>query len=219
MDEIDTIGAWNVLFATLHQRSKDSPAKTFWHARAMHPAIFRALCMDPKEDGAIYAAAAFRLHMSDEGARILCAMPALRILEDGDDDWLEIEAVLSWNPVDDTATVLSDAGADLFGHTDAAEPLTVFASPFAYLRHIAEARAQWFIYRRKVNGEWHLASEPSLIPGLLTLAEPTKVRWPIHDMPADITANGIDARALNSALLRQARIPRAVAAPQSRKAA
>jgi hypothetical protein len=219
MDEIETLDAWNVLFATLHARSKDSPGKTFWDARAMHPAIFRALRMDPNEEGAIYAAAAFRLHLSADGPRVLCAMPALRILEDGNDDWLDIEAVLSWNPVDDTATVMGDAGADLFGHTDAAEPLNVYSSPFDYLRHVAEARAQWFIYRAKVNGEWHLASEPARIPGLLALAEPAKVRWPLHDMPADITAHGIDARAFNNALLRQARIPRAVAAPQSRKAA
>jgi len=210
---------FNDLFFALHARSKDTPGKTFWNAEAMHPAIFRALKMDAKETGAVYAAAAFRLHRTPDGPRILCAMPALAILEQGDDDWLNIEEVVSWNPVNNTATVLGEAGPILFGHTHETEPLHVFASPFAYMRHVAETRAQWFVYRAQVNGQWHIASEPTQTPGLLLIGQPNEVRWPLHAMPTDITVHGIDARAFNNQLLRQARIPRAVAAPEMRKAA
>lgn len=216
---MDDIAPFNALFATLHMRAKDSPGKTFWNATAMHPAIFRALRMASDETGAVYAAAAFRLHRTDEGVRILCAFPALAILEDGDDDWLNIETVLSWNPVDDTAEVMGDSGDLLFGHTEETEPLTLFASPFAYLRHIAETRAQWVAHRAKVNGEWRVATEPTHVPGLLALGNVAKIRWPLHAMPTDFTTQGIDARALNNALIRQARVPRAIAAPEMRKAA
>jgi hypothetical protein len=213
MDDLNPHWAW------LHALTRDCPGKTFWNATAMHPAIFRALCMDKAEDGAIFAAAAFRLHRSEDGVAILCAMPALRILEDADDDWLNIEAVLAWNPVNDTALVLADTDEALFGHTDSTQPLAIYASPFAYLRHIAEQRAQWFAHRRATNGMWRMAIEPTHIPGLLALNTPDKVRWPMHDMPAEVTTHGLDARAFNSALIRQSHIPRAIPAPEMRKAA
>lgn len=212
--------AMNAFYATLYAREKDTPGKVFWHAEAMHPAIFRALCMDRNETGAIYAAAAFRLYRCETGARILAAFPAPFILEDGDDDWLGIDTVLSWNPVDDTAEVMGDPIAQVVGAVPHDEALHIHASPFAFLRALAEARAQWFCQRCAVKGEWRAAKERDLTPGLLLLGkDPAKVRWPIHELPETITVHGIDARAFNNALLRQARIPRAVAAPTPMKAA
>jgi hypothetical protein len=64
-----------------------------------------------------------------------------------------------------------------------------------------------------------MAIEPTHIPGLLALATPDKVRWPMHDMPTEVTTHGLDARAFNSALIRQSHIPRAIPAPEMRKAA
>lgn len=212
--------ALNDFYATIYAREKDTPGKAFWHAEAMHPAIFRALHMDRNETGAVYAAAAFRLARTLDGARILCAFPAPRILEDGDDDWLGIEVVLIWNPVDDTAQVMGDPVAQVVGSVPYDEALHVHASPYAYLRALAEARAQWFALRCAVKGQWRHASEPDLTPGLLLIGnDPAKVRWPLHEMPENITVHGLEARAFNNALLRQARIPRAVAAPTPMKAA
>ena len=216
----DDLAVFNGLFAVLHAREKDCPGKTWWNAEAMHPAIFRALQMDRAEDGAIYAAAAFRLHRTEDSAAILCAFPAPRILEDGDADWLRIETVIAWNPRTNTATVLGDTGPALVGRIPNDAPLHIHADPFTFLRSVAEARAQWFAMRRAVRSDWHSVHEPDLTPGLLLIGAPDKVRWPIHAMPDDITVHDLDARAFNAALLRQARIPRAVAAPQSfRKAA
>ena len=43
------------------------------------------------------------------------------------------------------------------------------------------------------------------VPALLALREPAKVRWPIHEMPAEVITPGIDARAFNAALIRPRR--------------
>lgn len=219
--DIDAIDPFNGLFARLHARSKNTPAKTFWHAEAMHAGIFRALRMNPAEEGAAYAAMAFRLHRSDEGARILFAWPSLHHLDNLEDDWTGIETVLAWNPADDSATVMGDPDAVLFGGTGApGEPLNVFASPFSYLRHIAEQRAAFWTFRRgMIFNNWHAIDEPTTHPGLLALAPPDKIRWPIHALPDDIRLHGIKAQAFNTALLRQARIPRATEAHSMKVAA
>src|SRR6187431_683648 len=65
--------AANVVSATLYAREKDTPGKTWWHAEAMHPAIFRALRMSKDDDGSIFAAVPFRLARIDGRARILVA--------------------------------------------------------------------------------------------------------------------------------------------------
>lgn len=213
MDDLNPHWAW------LHALTRDCPGKTFWNATAMHPAIFRALRMDKSEDGAIFAAAAFRLHRSDEGATVLLALPALRILEDGDDDWLSIETVIAWDPRTDTAAILGDTGSQWAGHISDADSLDIFASPFAYFRHVAEQRAQWFIHRQAVNGEWRVAQEPAHVPGVLAIGPTERIRWPIRDLPDEIRLHGIPAKTFNNTLLRQARIPRAVEARSQFKAA
>lgn len=214
--------ALNDLFATLHARSKDSPAKTWWHAPALHPALFRALRLAREEEGAIFAALPFRLHRSEAGVRILAAFPAPRILApNDDDDWLNIETVLSWDPVTDTAEIMGDTGPALTGAIPPdTDSLPIFASPYAFFRALAEARAQWIVRRSAVGGDWRRKPpEPDLTPGLLLIGAPDKVRWPLHAMPEHVVAHGIDAQALNRALLRQARVPRASAAPSQIRSA
>lgn len=221
MTRVDAIAAtqnpeWlNPLFATLHARSKDTPGKTWWHAEAMHPAIFRALRLSSTEEGAIFAAVPFRLHRPTK--RILVAFPCPRIFApNDDDDWLGIESVLSWDPVTDSAEIMGEPGPALAGIVPHdAETLEVHTSPFAFLRTLAEARAQWIVRRHMVGGDWRRKpAEPDLTPGLLLIGSVDKVRWPIRIMPENITCHGLDPKALNRAMLRQARIPRAVSAPQ-----
>lgn len=210
--------ALNPLFALLHARSKDSAAKTWWHSEAMHPGIFRALRMDRTEEGAIFAAAPFRVHRFEDRTRILVALPTPRILPPhDDDDWLGVEQVIAWNPADDTAEIVDEAGPNLAGSIRLdLDHLNIHASPFAFFRALAEDRAQWFVARTMIGGDWRQKPrEPDFSPGLLLIGEPKEVRWPTHAMPPSITAHGIDAKALNTAMLRQAKIPRAIAAPQS----
>lgn len=215
--------AINLVSAVLHAREKDSPGKVWWYSEVVHPAIYRALRIDRADYGATFAAAPFRLHRGDQGTRILAAFPCPRILAPHDnDDWLEIETVLSWNPVDDTVEVLGDpspalVGADLYG----LDRLDLYASPFAYFRAEAEARAQWLTAWQRIESNWRQRpTEPRhYADAMLLIGSVDKVRWPISSMPDSVAAHGIDAKALNAAMLRQARIPRAVAAPRLQRAA
>jgi hypothetical protein len=205
----------NPLFALLNARDRDTPARTWWHADAMHDAIFRALKIAKQDEGAIFAAAPFRLHRGPDGVRILAAFPAPRILAPHDnDDWLEIETVLSWNPVTNTAQVVGDPAPALVGAIppDTAT-LQVYGSPFAFFRALVEARAQWFVSWCNIGGDWRRKPrEPDLCPGLLLLGPADKVTWPRHRMPEDIACHNVDPKALNRALIRQARVPRATQA-------
>lgn len=219
MIEAPAMAEFNDLFAILHARSKDTPAKTWWDATAMHPAIFRALRMDKAEEGAIYAAAAFRLHKTEAGHRILLALPIPRLIVDPAEDWLDVETVLAWDPVNDTAEVLTDTGPQLVGDYDHDQPCHVYASPYTFMRAIAETRAQWFVQWRTIKGEWRSVAEQDTAPGLLAIGPIDKIRW-TRTLPDQLVLHGLDAQAVNRAILRQAKIPRATAAPiQFEKAA
>lgn len=215
--------AFNPFFALLHARSKDSPAKLWWHSADMHDGIFRALRMDRKEFGAIYAAIPFRLAKIEDRHVILAALPCPRIFPPhDDDDWLGIETVLAWDPVSDTAEVLGESGPQLVGHAPGHGETIIYSSPFTFLRAYAEARAQWLTsFYAIADSQWKKRpAEPDLTPGLLLLGKPDEVRWPIHTLPETVQCEGLDAQAVNRAMLRQAHIPRAYAAPsQFRRAA
>lgn len=210
----------NPIHALMHARAKDSPAKRWWHAQAMHPAIFRALRLDPKESGAVYAAMPFRLSRDGEGnARILVALPCPLIT---DDDWLEIETVLAWYPQTGKIIDLEDAEPHhLVGElpNDLAEPTHVFAEPFAFFRAMAEARAQWLTsFFANADAVWkRQLTEPRHVPGFLVIGNVEKIRWPA--LTSEIHCHGIDPRKVNHAILRQSTLPRAIAAHNLRIAA
>lgn len=212
--------ALNLIAAHQHGLAKNTPAKTWWNSLAFHPAIFRALRMDRAELGALFAAQAFRLARTEAGARILVAFPAPRILGPVDTDWLGIETVLSWDPVTDTAEVLGEEGSAIVGTIPAdCTELSIHASPYAFLRALAEERACWSVSRNNGFRPWERKPiEPRFSPGLLLIGDADEVRWPRHAMPESIIAHGIDAKALNRALIRQARVPHARSA-QLRRAA
>lgn len=206
MDDAQVDGL-NDLYATLHARAKDSPAKTFWHAQAMHPAIYRALNIDPAETGAPFASLAFRLHRDEHGARILWAYPTPMFYGDAPDDWLGIETVLAWYPHLNRVEVIGDIGPRIIGPISEGTAI-IFADPFAFFRAHAEARAQWFANMIEAS-EWRAFHEIDLTPGALVIGDIDKLHWPVRSMPVDIICHGIDPAKLNRTLLKQARIPRA----------
>lgn len=201
---------WNDLCARVHAREKDGPGKTWWNAQAGHPAIYRALKVDPNEFGAFYAILPFRLARIEGQPRILAAHPCPLTLGPIDEDWLSIEAVISWNPVDNTATVLRDKTPQLVG--DLNEPV-LFGDPFAFFRSWVEARAAFAMHRSHTAGkEW--ASPPTeygTAPGALIVGDADKIRWAPSAMPRDLAVVGIDPIKINRAILRAANLPRAVA--------
>ena len=199
--------ALNLATARLHSLSKDTPARQWWNAQPLHPAVYRVLKIDAKEPAATFAALPFRLARIDDQHAILVALPCPRTLGPVDPDWLAIETVLRWDPVADTVTVLGDPASDqLVGIAGD----TIYGQPFAFFRAYAEARAQFAIRRRSIPGAWHVKpQEPDLTPGLLLVGDPDKVHWPLQRLSDDLAVIGADAKRINSAMLRQARVPRA----------
>lgn len=215
------IGEINALSTWLYATGKDSPAKLWWDAQPTHPAVARALKIDPAEKPAIYALAPFRLARIDGQAVILCALPCPHVLAPADEDFLRIETVLAWDPVKDEARVFDDDAPQLVGTLpNDAEEAAIYGSPFAFFRAIAEERARFATARSSIVGEWmRKPVERDETPGLLLIGDIGKVRWPIHTLPQSLTCIGIDAQAVNRAMLRQAHIPRARSAPQALRAA
>ncbi len=200
----------NLLSARWHTIRKDSPAKDWFNLDVTHPAVARQLRIDPSQDGAAYALAPFRLGKVGEAHRILAAWPCPRMLGPCDDDWLSIEAVIAWNPIDDTAEVLGDPDQRTVGRFHDAAQGDVFASPRAFFQSWAMARAGFYVrWRADSLKAWSSAPEEAdLAPGVLLLASPERVRWNPATLPASITVHGIDPARVNKAIFKAARLPR-----------
>jgi hypothetical protein len=205
--------------ATYAQALKaNTPAKEWWHCAATHPAIARALKIDRAQTGGVYALAPFRIYHDGEKHLILAAYPCPRILGPIDMDWLGIEAVLAWNPVDDTATILGDHTPGLFGSDgEGMNDFTLYASPRAFLTDWAINRAHAYVRLTELRkNAWADAEDSDTPPGALAIGDLDKIR--LTDLPRDFAAQGFDIANLNKAILKQARPPRAYA-HQNRAAA
>jgi hypothetical protein len=200
--------------AIQYQRTldRDCLAKTWFMAEPSHPAVYRALKIDPADPAAWYAAAPFRLVKLNDEHVILAAWPAPKMLSDYPEDWLDIEDVLIWRPNAGTVETPEDAQPRLIGAWGA----TIFGTAFAFFRAWAEERAATFS-QVKAARKAHWLSDPSEVstPGMLVLGDLKAVRMPVHTMPRDIECVGIDPKAVNAAIQRSAALPRAT---QSMKA-
>ena len=196
----------NFISAIDHAHKQDTPAKDWWHCEPNHAAVYRALGIDPKEEGAFYACLPFRLFHDGEKHVILAAYPCPRVLGPVDMDWLDIEDVIAWDPVTDTAE-LRGVGTDLLAGPEMAEETnTLFASPREFLTEWAMRRAQFSVQRQALT-EWQDISEHDVCPGKLAIGDINKIRW--SGLSADFEARGFDIPKLNRAILRGANIPRA----------
>lgn len=209
LDDEQAVEVQNIVSAHQHALSKDTPAKTWWHADYAHPAIARALHVDPGQLGARYALAPFRLWKDGERHLILAAYPAPRCLGPVDWDWLGIQSVIAWEPRTDAAFVLGDPVAQLVG-TFANQP-ALYASPRDFFTDWMRARAEFFVrWLNSRRGEWaHGATERDDLPGMLAIGPLDQIRWNPSSMPENIECVGLDPAVLNRALLRAARVPRA----------
>jgi hypothetical protein len=200
----------NALSSFWYQLDKDSPGKVWWHCPITHKAVNRALGISADEAGSVYACAPFRLHRSEEGVRVLAAYPAPAIFEEGA-AWLDIETVISWNPVDDTAVVVGDPAPQIVGNLSA-DTNVIFASPRAFFQHWARRRAQYLTARNISRAQqWNrLAAEQDETPGVLMIGAPADIHWRPSTMPAEIKCAGVNPAIINRELLKAARVPRAV---------
>jgi hypothetical protein len=194
----------------------NTPAKEWWHCAATHPAIARALRIDRSQTGGVYALAPFRIYHDGEKHLILAAYPCPRILGPIDMDWLGIEAVIAWNPLDDTATILGDHTPGLFGATEG-DNFTLYASPRAFLTDWAIQRAHAYVRLTQLRkNAWADAEDRDAAPGALAVGNIDKIN--LTQLPRDFAAQGFDVAELNRTIIRQARLPRAHSA-QNRAAA
>jgi hypothetical protein len=189
---------------------RDSPAKLWWNAEVVHPAIYQSLGIDPKDYAAGYAIQPFRLHVSADTGRkaILAAYPAPRVFDDRDDDWLNITHVIAWNPVKDTAHVMGDPEPQIVGAlTDAAN--VIYSSPRAFFQAWACRRAAFAVQRQTARQRaWHvIPKEADETPGALLIGHPEQVRWNPAVLPAELHSVGIPRAALWKAILKAAGLP------------
>lgn len=204
----------NFISAYDYDREKETPAKTWWHLDLFNPAIYRALRIDPKDVGAPYAVQPFRLYHDGDRHVVLVPFPQPKILDEYDNDWLGVEHVMAWNPVDDTAYIMGDAQPQLIGNFEDDGQGTIFASPRDFLTELVRARASFFVrWCQSRKGEWaHGAREYDATPGKLAVGDVSKIRW--SGLPHTLHCRGIDPQQINRAVLRQANLPRAVAQVQ-----
>lgn len=189
----------------------NTPAKEWWHCAATHPAIARALKIDRSETGGVYALAPFRIFHDGVRHLILAAYPCPRILGPIDMDWLGIQSVLAWNPVDDTAEIFGDGTPGLFGaEGEGCENFTLYASPRAFLTDWAIQRAHAYVRLTQLRqNAWADAEDRDAAPGALACGPIDKIR--LTNLPRDFAVQGFDPTELNRTIIKQARLPRAYA--------
>ena len=208
----------NVVSAYWHALERDTPAKTWWNLPVYHPAVGRALRIDRNQDGGAYALAPFRLGRVDERAMILAPHPCPPFCTP-DADWLDIEVVIAWDPVTDTAIVIGDTTPQIVGNlTDEANE--IHASPRAFFQAWAIRRAAFAVqWQSHVVKTW--ASPPAErdeVPGALILGDIDKVRMSPSTLPQHVQCVGIDPKVVNKAIFRAARLPRVTGAEMRRAA-
>ena len=187
-----------------YEKQKDCPGKAWLQAKPFHPAIYRALKVDRDDPAAAYACLPFRLGLMNGEHRILAAIDCPKV----SDDPLpaDIETVVAWDPRTNAHSIVGDGQDRLIVCSNSDD---LFADFFAFARQWIESRAIYFERRRmQKDNRWvHPLPETTGAAGMLLCGDVKAVRWP--ELPETIRCVGIDPKAVNSAIFRAARLPRA----------
>ncbi|MES2904024.1 MAG: hypothetical protein V4696_07550 [Pseudomonadota bacterium] len=185
-----------------HQRSMCA----WTNADAFHPAIYRALRVDQTDPAAFYACFPFRLAKIEDQHVILAAFapPAF-----GSDDQPDI--IVAWEPRDNRHSIIGDNNPQIIMPDHPETECDIYGDFFAFARAWVEKRAAFYQLRMdQVAGKWqHPVTEPrdGNLPGILAIGDVSKIRLP-RDLPPVLNAVGIDRKAMNSAIMRSANLPR-----------
>jgi len=191
--------AWSVY---QHELACDSPRNTWNSGQAHHPAIYRALCIDPADPTAAYAVLHLRLVRIAGAHLIAAAWPVPAIYE----DHLGIDTVLLWNPVDNTLIEMGDA-EPLFSH-GAVD--TIYADPFEFMRAWAEQRSIFWARRQRIGADKWSARPDEIttkLPGAMLMSPADKVQWRGVNLAGAIDIVG-DAAPVKRAIMRELGPPR-----------
>jgi hypothetical protein len=180
--------------------------QSVWRKRR---AVFAALKIDPLEPTASYAIQPFTVLETDEGNWIAGAVghePPMRY-----GDWTPTGDVILWNPRSGAMRLRGVIGAALIVPHHPGARLTVFGDGFAFFRAWADNRAA-IAERIAVASTNHRTTnaEPmdSGIPGALVIGDMAKIDWRDTGASVLVAGPGIDAKALNRAVIRSAHLPR-----------
>lgn len=216
----------NALSEYWYALGKDTPAKRWFYADTWHPAVSRALGIDRAQDGGAFALMPFRLAKHNDAWTILAAYPTPRCIgPEIDEDWLNIEVIIAWNPATNHVEIIGDIEPQIVGrpagfysHEGTG---TLFGQPRPFFQAWARDRARFSGYVAQHAGkQWSaLPNEPDLAPGALIVGDVNKIRWSAHALPKSIECVGCDADAINRAMLRGLQLPRLRGSIQGRAAA
>lgn len=195
-----------------------TPGEAWMNARWDHQrkAIFRALRIAPDESCASYAITPFRIMRDDRG--IACIGGAVGVWRSlAPKGWTEdrITDVILWDPKGGTVSLVGSDDAAIVMPYDCEPRITVYADGFAFFRAWADNRAATFERLRLAKQHRSLTAAEPLdggLPGILVVGELLKLPW--HSLGASVlvAGPGINAKALNTAVIRSARLPRVEAA-------
>jgi hypothetical protein len=174
-------------------------------------AIARALRIDPSDEAAHFALHPFRLLRIADQWHIIAAWPTPTAVPCAMDPH-DIEAVIAWNPDTNATEVLDDPGARLIGPyaPEFTEATPVYGQALPFFQAWARNRARWWGFRKTFRNHWTKPpEEPDLAPGLLLIGQLDRVALSPSRFRPEIECVGIDPAAMNRALLRAARVPRA----------
>lgn len=212
---------WNLCASHVQAMCRDTPAKRWADLPPFHPALFRALRIDPADPGAHYAVLPFRLAACEQGHRIHAAWPCPRQLTDPEHDHLGVEVVLAWEPRGNAVEVVADPEPQLVGAFPDCTHGTLYADPFAFFRAWVELRAAFFVrWNEARRARWQaLPEERDPLPGVLIVGDPARIRWNPTSLPAMLECVGADPRRIDRAIFKAARLPRVSGAAPMRRAA
>jgi hypothetical protein len=172
-------------------------------------AVFRALKISPLEPTAGYAVQPFTVLETDLGNWIAGAVGHADPLRYG--EWSAAGDVILWNPRTEEVRLRGETGSALICPFRAEPRLTIYGQGFAFFRAWADNRAA-IAQRINLAAANHRATnaEPmdSGIPGALAIGDLAKIDWRAVDASVLVAGPGIDAKALNKAIIRSARLPR-----------
>lgn len=172
-------------------------------------AIFKALKIDPRAPHAAYAVEPFRIVEISGAIWIGGAVGHAR----GPcyDDWTPTGEVILWNPRTGALALHDDVGASLVKPFEAQKRLVVYADGFAFFRAWADRRAGHSEAMSIASAQGRNAPEEprdSGIPGALAIGDMMEIPWRDAGASVLVATTGVDARNLNRAVIRSARLPR-----------
>lgn len=199
-----------------------SPAERWMHLDPDHPAIARAFGLPPETKGAQFALYPFRVDRVDGVWHVLAAWPCPRTIGALDTTSSGIVAVTAWNPASNSVHVISDEQDQLVGRVDRdfSASATLYGQPLAFFRAWISARlAYWRMVESGATRTHCLSVEPDLVPGALVVGDIKNIRLPVAAMPRQVECVGINAGLVNRCLQNVARLPFAVAKPDTLRSA